>query len=66
MINHLKQNGAKQDHVKEYVGHKGRGDITWDLYGKQFEPQVLVDEVISNLNYPLDLSHLKNIKWVVK
>ena len=66
LINFLKQNGAREEHVKEFVGHKGHGDITWDLYGKRFEPQVLMNEVVSKLKYSLDLSHLKNSKWVLK
>ena len=65
-INYLQENGAHRQYVKEFFGHKGRGDITWDLYGKQFEPQVLLDEVVSKITYPLDLSHLKDSKWVVK
>jgi integrase len=66
-IDNLKQNGANEQYVKEYVGHSGGGsDITWGLYGKQFKPQVLMDEVVLKLTYPIDLSHLKKSKFVVK
>lgn len=64
LIDNLKQTGAKEKHMKEFVGHKGRGDITWDLYGKQFKPLVLMDEVVLKLNYELDMNHLKSSKWV--
>ena len=66
-IDHLKQKGANEQHVKEYVGHAGGDtDITWGLYGKQFKPQVLMDEVVLKLTYPVDLSHLKKSKFVPK
>ncbi|WP_319524603.1 site-specific integrase [uncultured Desulfosarcina sp.] len=65
LINHLKQNEAEYQYVKEFVGHKGRGDITWDLYGKSFQPAKLMEKVVSKLNYPIDLSHLKSSKWIV-
>lgn len=66
LINQLKQNEAEHQYVKEFVGHKGGGDITWDLYGKQFQPEKLLEKVVTKLNYPIDLSHLKASKWVVK
>lgn len=63
-IDFLKQNGGEWEHVKEYVGHSSRGDITWGTNGKQYKPHVLVDKVVSMVNFPLDLSHLKKSKWV--
>lgn len=65
-INSMKQNGVGKDYVKEYVGHKGRMDIDWDLYGKEFKPDLLMKHVVLKLNYPLDFTHLKESKWVVK
>ncbi|BBO88413.1 site-specific integrase [Desulfosarcina ovata] len=66
LINHLKQSGAEQQYVKEFVGHKGRGDITWDLYGKAFKPATLMEKVVSKLDYTIDLSHLKDSRWTGK
>ena len=56
----MKQNNVKMEHVKEYVGHKGRTDIDFDLYGKQFRPDVLMEHVVMKIDYGLDLSHLKD------
>ncbi|WP_319526026.1 site-specific integrase [uncultured Desulfosarcina sp.] len=64
LINQLKQSGADPQYVKEFVGHQTGKDITWGLYGKSFQPAKLMEKVVSKLNYPIDLSHLKASKWV--
>jgi integrase len=64
LINQLKQSGADPQYVKEFVGHQTGKDITWDLYGKSFRPATLMEKVVLKLNYPIDLSHLKNSRWV--
>ncbi|BBO80218.1 integrase [Desulfosarcina ovata subsp. sediminis] len=64
LINHLKQNEADPQYVKEFVGHKSGKDITWDLYGKAFKPATLMEKVVMKLDYPIDLSHLKGSRWV--
>lgn len=65
LINYLKQNDAEKDHVKEFVGHKSGEDISWDVYGKQFYPQKLMEKVVSKLQYSVDMGHLKDSKWVI-
>jgi len=65
-INFHKQHGTDEKYLKEVVGHAGGAseNITMSLYGKQFEPNILYDLVISKTEYPLDLSHLEKNKWV--
>lgn len=66
LINQLNQSDANILYVKEYVGHKAGKDITYDLYGKAYRPAMLLEKVVSKLNYPVDLSHLKRSKYVPK
>jgi integrase len=53
------------DKVKMFVGHKLPGGVT-PHYAGEFEPGDLYEKVVLNLDYGLDLSHLKISKWVVK
>jgi len=64
-INNLKQQGGEKQYVKELVGHSD-GDITWDLYGKQFRPDIIMEKAVSRFNFGIDLSHLKDSKFVPK
>jgi hypothetical protein len=34
--------------------------------GKQFKPEKLFKEIVAKLDYDIDLSHLKNSKYVIK
>jgi integrase len=53
------------DKVKMFVGHKLPGGVT-PHYAGEFEPGDLYEKVVLNLDYGLDLSHLKDSKWVVR
>ena len=65
LINFCKQNDIAEKHTSEFVGHRNR-KITYGVYGKQFKPQKLYKEIVAKLNYGIDLSHLKNSKYVIK
>lgn len=56
--------------VQEYViamllGHK-HPQISIGRYGKKFEPHLLMEKAVMKLDYAVDLTHLKDSKWVVK
>jgi integrase len=58
VANFLKQKGCNLAQVAELLGHT-TGSITGDRYGKIFKPQPM-KKLIKNLDYGLDLSHLKS------
>ena len=64
-INTLKQAMVNESLIAETVGHAVPGE-TSGRYGKRYNPNVLYEEVISKLYYDIDLSHLKNSKYVIK
>jgi integrase len=64
-INHLKQKGVQEAYIAEFVGHTN-ASITMERYGKRYEVAKLTEQIIKNLDYGIDLSHLKESKWVVK
>jgi integrase len=64
-INHLKQNDVREKYIAEFVGHSNQS-ITMGRYGKKFDVNKLYEKVVKNLNYGIDLSHLKKSKYVVK
>ena len=56
--------------VQEYViamllGHEHE-QISTGRYGKKFEPELLMEKAVLKLKYDVDLSHLKNSKYVPK
>jgi len=61
----LKQNRVLPEIIDELVGHVHQGQ-TLKRYTKQYKVQILYEDGILKLNYGLDLSHLKNSKFVVK
>jgi len=64
-INTLKQNPQVTDEnmIAELVGHEV-SSITMGRYGKRYSPKVLFEQVIKNLSYAVDLSHLKESQFV--
>ena len=46
-------------------GHSAGKDMT-NVYADPFPAKQLYDEVISNLDYGIDLSHLENSRFVIK
>ena len=49
--------------IAELVGHK-TDNITMERYGKRCEPKKLYEGTVLKLDYGIDLSHLKNSKYV--
>ena len=67
-IDHLKQNGADPIVMHELDGHVFQGE-TFGRYGKKLEPVHLYNRGISYVDFEslgLDISHLKNSRFVVK
>jgi len=48
--------------IAELVGHKTES-ITMERYGKRYEPRKLYDGAVIQLDYGIDLSHLKKSKF---
>ena len=51
--------------VKGMVGHNEKG-VTFEDYFKGFTVKQIYDEIVSRLDFGIDLSHLKSSKWVVR
>jgi len=51
--------------VAMLVGHVTQGQ-TGGRYAKPFKPKKLMERTVLQLNYGIDLSHLKKSKFVVK
>ena len=51
--------------VAMLVGHVTQGQ-TGGRYAKPFKPKKLMERTVLQLDYGIDLSHLKNSKFVVK
>ena len=64
-INYLKQNDFELDKIKQLAGHANT-DMTFGTYGKRYEPEKLYHDVISKIDYNIDLSHLKNSKYIIQ
>ncbi len=61
-IDTLKQAQVNDVALSEVVGHEVES-MTLGRYGKRYQPKVVFDEVISRLNYEVDLSHLKKSRF---
>lgn len=59
----FKQNGVSNTDVLDYIfGHKNKR-LMVSTYGGDYKANVLYDEIISKLDYGINLSHLKNTKF---
>jgi len=65
IINHLLQKDVQVHVIKQLVGHSDKS-ITTGLYGKPFSPKKLLEDAVMKLDYGIDLSHLKESKYVPK
>lgn len=65
VADHLTKNDVPEHVVAMLIGHKNK-NITTNRYAKRFEPAMLLEKAVMKLNYDIDLSHLKNSKYVVK
>jgi len=65
VINHLVQKNVAESYIARFVGHKLKS-IDTGRYGKAYPPKQLLEETVLKLDYGIDLSHLKNSKYVPK
>jgi len=65
VINHLLQKDVPVHVIKQLVGHSDKS-ITTGVYGKRLHPKKLLSDVVMKLDYEVDLTHLKNSKYVIK
>jgi hypothetical protein len=64
-ITHLTHKKVNDRMRLQVEGHAPENDMT-SVYNDPFTPKELYDEVISKLDYGIDLSHLKNSKYVLR
>jgi len=64
LTDNLKQQMVSPLIIDELTGHAHSGE-SMSRYGKPYVVKTLYEEAISKLNYQIDLSHLKNSKYVV-
>jgi integrase len=64
-ITHLVHQKVNDRMRLQVAGHSAGKDMT-NVYADPFPAKQLYDEVISKLDYGIDLSHLKNSKYVIK
>lgn len=64
-IDTLKQSLISDNLIAEIVGHSIKGE-TMGRYGKRFKPKVLYENAILKLDFGVNLSHLKNSKYVTR
>lgn len=65
VISKLTNSQIQESLVNELIGHVVES-LSYGRYGKQYRVQVLYKEAILKLKYTIDLSHLKNSKYVIK
>ena len=59
----LRHSSVELNMIKELDGHS-IGDITAGTYSDRFPADMLLENAITKLDYGIDLSHLKNSKFV--
>lgn len=60
--NYCKQHDIPEKKVKEIVGHEHAGDITEAYYNNSYSVSILYEDVMSKVDFGVDLSHLKEHK----
>ena len=63
--NCCKQSDIDRSKTKEVLGHEQQ-DITWGTYAEKYSVKILYADVISRIDFGVDLSSLKNSKFVKK
>jgi integrase len=66
LINHLQRKGVPYFMLKQVMGHSKGKDVTQAVYTERYSPKELFDDVISKIDFGIDLSHLENSKFVPK
>ena len=65
VTDYLLKHDVQERVISMLVGHALHGE-TGGRYGKRYEPKLLYEKTVMKLKYGLDLSHLKNSKFVVR
>jgi integrase len=63
LTTHLLEQDVAEYRIAQLVGHTDASQTT-GRYGKKFEPDVLKQKVVDKISYDIDLSHLKNSRFV--
>jgi integrase len=63
LTTHLLEKDVPEYRIAQLVGHTDESQTT-GRYGKKFEPDILKEKVIDKIAYEINLSHLKNSKFV--
>jgi integrase len=64
IINHLQRKKVPFDMLKQLVGHSKGKDVTQVFYTDRYTPKELLEDIVSKVDYGIDLSHLKNSRFV--
>jgi integrase len=64
LINHLQRKNVPFHKLKQVMGHSKAKDVTQAVYTEKYTPKELFDDVISKFDFGIDLTHLKNSKFV--
>jgi len=59
----LLENDVSQYRIEQLLGHVSEGQTT-GRYGKRFKPKLLKEKVVDMISYGIELSHLKDSKYV--
>jgi hypothetical protein len=66
LINYLQRKGVPYLMLKQVMGHSKGKDVTQAVYTERYSSKELFDNVISKIDFGIDLSQLKNSKFVPK
>jgi integrase len=66
LINYLQRKGVPYLMLKQVMGHSKGKDVTQAVYPERYSSKELFDNVISKIDFGIDLSQLKNSKFVPK
>ncbi|MBU2512131.1 tyrosine-type recombinase/integrase [bacterium] len=58
----LKQKRIQETFVSEYLGHSTGDSETYGRYGKKYQPEALMEEVVKYIDYELDFRLLRKSK----
>jgi integrase len=64
LINHLQRKDVPYFKLKQLMGHSKGKDVTQAVYTERYTPKELFDDVISKIDFGIDLSPLKKSKFV--
>ena len=63
IITTLLEKDVPDNQIAQLVGHISSGQTT-GRYGKRFKPKLLFEKTIEQLNYDIDLGHLRESRFV--